>query len=738
MPSILRRFATPVKSARFASQRRATYPRSSRLDQVLETDHYRYVFVSHLAEGGMGSIYLGRRVSTPGGTSTDKRSTEVVLKQLLPEHSADPKLIDMFLREWRVTSQLDHHNIVRTLDAVTAGDDYYIVLEYVRGGDVRAIMRRAKRRQAKLSVASAMFVASEVLAALAYAHGKRDDDGRPLGLIHRDVSPSNILLGVDGTVKLTDFGIAKAPTQGSVMFKVKGKLGYMSPEQARGEPVDLRADIFAVGVVLYEMLVGERLFIGQMGQAAAVFSQPVRAPSKKRADLPPGLDEVVLRALSLDPVGRFSSAAEFSHALARIAELDRMTLGENALATDLRRCCGDDSAGWRNLEVPVTATLDAGSPGEGTGVIVTDDEDDDFEDRPLTGSRPAILPNKELKSVVHFVRRDLSQPFETDLPATTVARDPFAPRAQPAKPAARAPVRPAHQPAPPTDERIAFTRTDFAINTPAELPRPSAKASAAGRSEPPRSDYEDEDSAVRTRVQGADALLRRASASTPPASHSRPEVRSETRPARTPPVAPSPPRASASQNKAPLPNTQFAPPVPRPSVPPPSLSELDEPEPRAAPPEEGATRSAPPASRSTPPASRSTPPAARSTPPAARSTPPPSRSDPAASAAPGATRLTHMPEASASGARNPSAAPLPPARAFEDEPEATARPRAMGPASLAALERNLGGRPFAKGALAVVLILLLVALGIGLGVLLSGPSGAPGEPNLNEVTAPAK
>src|SRR5262249_48893402 len=155
---------------------------SSRLDQVLETDHFRYVFVSHLAEGGMGSIYLGRRTG-----SSDKRSTEVVLKQLLPEHTSDPKLIDMFLREWRVTSQLDHHNIVRTLDAVTAGDDYYIVLEYVRGGDVRAIMRRAKRRQQKLSVASALFVASEVLAALAYAHGKRDDDGRPLGLIHRDV-----------------------------------------------------------------------------------------------------------------------------------------------------------------------------------------------------------------------------------------------------------------------------------------------------------------------------------------------------------------------------------------------------------------------------------------------------------------------------------------------------------------------------------------------------------------------
>src|SRR6185369_2772691 len=205
------------------------------------TSSDRYVIVEYIAEGGMGAIYLGKKIGVGGFEK------EVVLKQLLPEFTREPKFIDLFLREARLSASLDHANIVRTLDLVNAGEDYFIVMEYVRGGDLRTLLKRAKRRQARLSIDSVLFVVSEVLAALSYAHDRHTPDGQPLGLIHRDVSPSNILLGVDGSVKLTDFGIAKSQTQGSVVFKVKGKIGYMAPEQARGEPVDRRADLFAVG-----------------------------------------------------------------------------------------------------------------------------------------------------------------------------------------------------------------------------------------------------------------------------------------------------------------------------------------------------------------------------------------------------------------------------------------------------------------------------------------------------------
>ena len=464
---------------------------------VLETDRHRYAVVAPLAEGGMGAIYLGRRVSAgPSSGGHDRQAADVVLKQLLPEHTSDPKLIAMFLREARLTASLDHPNIVRTLDLVNAGEDYFMVMEYVRGGDLRSLLRRAKRRQCKLTVESALHIVSEVLAALEYAHGKKTLDGSSLGLIHRDVSPSNILLGSNGVVKLTDFGIAKAPTQGSVVFKVKGKVGYMAPEQARGEPVDLRTDLFAIGVVLYEVLVGERLFVGNaLSPPAVIFAQPIKAPSRKRPEVGAELDAIVLRALSLDPNGRFSSAREFQSAILRVVERSGRRLGTLSLSEDLRRTCGDDSSSWLNLDVPPQATLDGGGTivesVDGTGVILTDEEDDEFNDRPIS-IRPHLPPAKELTSVIP-VGED-----EFDLPATTVAPDPFAktklgppPAMKPPRSAQRHVVREperaivpraaAPTPAPPARRRPLDTqsRAVFALPVPRASPPPPGDESVA-------------------------------------------------------------------------------------------------------------------------------------------------------------------------------------------------------------------------------------------------------------------
>src|SRR5207253_2687832 len=169
--------------------------------------------------------------------------------------------------------------------------------------DLRTLLKKAKRRGKRFSPAAAIYIAREVLSALAYAHVKRDFEGQPLKLIHRDVSPSNILLSYTGEIKLTDFGIAKAATHTSLFYKVKGKIGYMSPEQAKSETMDHRSDLYSLAVCLYEILTGERLFVhaGLTTSADEIYSQPVPLVSRKVPGLTPDLDVIVKKALSIDP-----------------------------------------------------------------------------------------------------------------------------------------------------------------------------------------------------------------------------------------------------------------------------------------------------------------------------------------------------------------------------------------------------------------------------------------------------
>ncbi len=313
---------------------------------VLETPSDRYVLEEFLAEGGMGAIYLGKKLG-PGGFEK-----AVVLKQLLPEFTSEPQLIDLFLREARITASLDHANIVRTIDLVNAASDYFIVMEYVRGGDLRTLLRRARRRGRRLSPAAALYVGMAIADALAYAHARTLPDGRPLGLIHRDVSPSNILLSSSGEVKLSDFGIAKAVTHRSVFYKVKGKVGYMSPEQARGETLDGRSDLYALGVCVWEALCGERLFVGDLRSTPSmIFSQPVPAVSEKRPEAPPELDDVLWKALALDPAARYQSGAELQGALRAVAAHHGLLYSSTEMAAHLSDVCGANADDWLRAEV---------------------------------------------------------------------------------------------------------------------------------------------------------------------------------------------------------------------------------------------------------------------------------------------------------------------------------------------------------------------------------------------------
>jgi serine/threonine protein kinase len=331
----------------------------------------RYQVQEYLAEGGMGAIYRGKHIGPRGEVR------EVVLKQLLPEFTQEAEFIDLFVREAKLSAVLDHPNIIRTTDLVTAGDDYFIVMEYLYGADLRTLLRRAKRRGQRLAPAAALTIMREVLEALAYAHSARDRKGRDLHLIHRDVSPSNILVSARGEVKLTDFGIAKAATHNSGLFyRVKGKVGYMSPEQAKSDPMDHRSDLFSVGVCLHEALTGERLYVSPSLTMSAdeLFAQPVPLVSRRVAGLPAELDALLGRALAISPDARYQSAEEFAGAIERIQRRHGLSMNDEQLTEHLRTICGP-AASWRE-EIADPTPVRAGTEmieDPGTELLSDDD-----------------------------------------------------------------------------------------------------------------------------------------------------------------------------------------------------------------------------------------------------------------------------------------------------------------------------------------------------------------------------
>jgi serine/threonine protein kinase len=340
----------------------------------------RYVVLEHLSEGGMGAIYVGKKLGAGGF------EMEVVLKQLLPEFTQQEEFIDLFLREAKLSATLDHANIVHTIDLVTAGNEYFIVMEYLPGGDLRTLLKKAKRRGKRFTPAAAIYISREVLSALSYAHAKRDFEGKPLKLIHRDVSPSNILLSYAGEVKLTDFGIAKAATHTSLFYKVKGKIGYMSPEQAKSEPLDHRSDLYSLAVCMYEILTGERLFVhaGLTTSADEIYSQPVPLVSKKVPGLTPELDAIMQKALAINPDERYQTAGELQEALMRCAHRNGLLMSAPELAKELREACGAPET-WRedadddDLGYAVRA---------GTEIYDAADDDDDEDDDEDLGIGP--------------------------------------------------------------------------------------------------------------------------------------------------------------------------------------------------------------------------------------------------------------------------------------------------------------------------------------------------------------
>jgi serine/threonine protein kinase len=324
-----------------------------------QTAARRYRIERYLTEGGMGAIYIGKKLG-PGGFEK-----EVVLKQLLPEYTSRPEFRDLFFREAKISATLDHANIVHTFDLVESDESLFIVMEYVRGVDLRTIVRRARLRRRELASAAAIHIVLDVLAGLGYAHTRRDANGASLGIIHRDVSPSNILCSAEGEVKLSDFGIAKASTHSSVFYRVRGKVGYMSPEQARNEPVDHRSDLYSLAVCLYEALTAERLFVGDLSTPPdVIYGQPILPASKKRAGLPTAVDDVLKKALAPKPDDRYQDATAFTEALRQAAHRFGLMYSTPQLADHLRDILGPDPTRWLQEE-----TTGSGQSGSGTQKI---------------------------------------------------------------------------------------------------------------------------------------------------------------------------------------------------------------------------------------------------------------------------------------------------------------------------------------------------------------------------------
>ncbi|MDR0965165.1 MAG: serine/threonine protein kinase [Myxococcales bacterium] len=290
----------------------------------------RYRLLKKLAVGGMAEVFLATSRSAEA-----PRSKHIVIKRLLPNLAADLHFVTMFLNEARIAARLSHPNIVQLFDLGREASSYFLAMEFIHGVDLGALLGQLRTRDRRLPIPIALWIARELCHGLHYAHALADESGRPLRVIHRDISPQNVMVSFEGEVKLLDFGIARAAGQVSTTRagEIKGKYAYLSPEQARGATLDQRSDLFSLGLVLYEMLCGHSPFKRdhELMTLRAAIDCDIEPPSRF-AVLPAALEAVVLRALQRDPDRRFASAHALAQALAEVAPMPTPDIARHMLA----------------------------------------------------------------------------------------------------------------------------------------------------------------------------------------------------------------------------------------------------------------------------------------------------------------------------------------------------------------------------------------------------------------------
>jgi hypothetical protein len=292
-----------------------------------------YRLLHREATGGMAEVWRAKRSGVEGFEKV------VAVKRILPHLSDNKEFVEMFVDEAKMVAGLAHPNIVQIFDLGRIERSYFIAMEYVHGHDLRSILKRARERGMRLPLDLCVLIASRVCLALEFAHRKRDETGQPMMIVHRDVSPQNILISFEGEVKLTDFGIAKAASKASITDAgaLRGKLLYMSPEQAWGKAIDRRSDLFSLGLVLYEMVADQRPFTGasEMSILETVRQCQIPPPSSANPRIPERLDATVVKALQREPDYRYQDAGEMYRDLERVLH-ERQPLPADALAHFMR------------------------------------------------------------------------------------------------------------------------------------------------------------------------------------------------------------------------------------------------------------------------------------------------------------------------------------------------------------------------------------------------------------------
>lgn len=268
----------------------------------------KYVLLNRIAVGGMAEIFLARQEGLEGFEKT------ICIKRIRPHLSSQPNFVRMFLNEAKLAAQLNHPNIVQIYDLGRINDSYFIAMEYISGRDTSRILPKAEKLRMPFPMIYALKIASNACEGLYYAHSKTDAYGNPLSVVHRDITPENIIVGFNGTVKIVDFGIAKASTQleQTRAGEIKGKLSFMSPEQAMGKTLDHRSDIFSLGAVMYEWITGYKLFTGENEMAILknIIDGRIYPPSYFKEDVHPEVEKILMKALEKDVEKRYQSAWE--------------------------------------------------------------------------------------------------------------------------------------------------------------------------------------------------------------------------------------------------------------------------------------------------------------------------------------------------------------------------------------------------------------------------------------------
>ncbi|MCB9646052.1 MAG: serine/threonine protein kinase [Deltaproteobacteria bacterium] len=338
----------------------------------------------------MAEVFLAVRPGLEGFEKT------LAIKRIRPHLSSEEAFLKMFLFEAKLAAQLQHPNVVQIYELGKISNSYYIAMEYISGRDMSRVAPKAEKMGIPFPLEYAMSIAASVLDGLAYAHNKTDDFGEPLNIVHRDITPENIMVGWNGNVKILDFGIAKASSQTdhTKAGEIKGKLSYMSPEQGMGKVLDERSDIFTLGVVLYEWITGYKLFTGEneMAILKSIIDGRIYPPSYFREDVPEPVEEILMKALAKDREERYQTARDMLYDVQSWLNQAEFTPTNSHLANFMRQLFADEiekeraalarAAQERKRNTPPPGPAPEVVPGEAVGKAKSDSKN---------GSQPALI-----------------------------------------------------------------------------------------------------------------------------------------------------------------------------------------------------------------------------------------------------------------------------------------------------------------------------------------------------------